>query len=377
MNAWCLPVNAVGGELIYIPLSGAAKRGGSLLFGASWSIDAGDGIDDKCIFRHRPGRGRWCSPAPTRPAHTNWRQEGRYDISKPLGKNGHQQLGGDILIATVDGIVPLSVHDAKRRFGFVAVGDHLQHRADVDAGVHDQGRVSVDARQVGRGRRAVRQFPRRQDPRHPRQSASAICTPAAWCALHRLGRACASCDCAAACSSARRTARSMQVDSSGLDDTHWDESTRLSRQHLRLHDGRRLGDVPGAAQPSDVDAGARDVLQLGRASRSSRSCRATTDYEFRIPPPPNAGPDPGVLDVWDQGLWGQRQRRIRRHRRQRGLRAWDQPGAGVAVNTMWVSIGETGFQPCADLQVTVGQQVKPDVELISISATFLRMAANV
>ena len=43
MNAWCLPLNAVGGELIYIPLSGAARKGGSLLFGASWSIDAGDG----------------------------------------------------------------------------------------------------------------------------------------------------------------------------------------------------------------------------------------------------------------------------------------------------------------------------------------------
>ena len=49
-ECWCLPVNAVGGELIYIPLSGAAKRGGSLLFGASWSIDTGDGIDDKCMF---------------------------------------------------------------------------------------------------------------------------------------------------------------------------------------------------------------------------------------------------------------------------------------------------------------------------------------
>ena len=33
-----------------IPLSGAATKGGKLLFGATWSIDAGDGIDDKCVF---------------------------------------------------------------------------------------------------------------------------------------------------------------------------------------------------------------------------------------------------------------------------------------------------------------------------------------
>ena len=46
-------------------------------------------------------------------------------------------------------------------------------------------------------------------------------------------------------------------------------------------------------------------------------------------------------------------------------------------NTMWVAIGETGFSHAPICQVSVGQQVKPDVELISISATFLRMAANV
>jgi hypothetical protein len=31
---------------------------------------------------------------------------------------------------------------------------------------------------------------------------------------------------------------------------------------------------------------------------------ATTDYVVTLPtPPPPVGPDPGVLDLWDQGLW--------------------------------------------------------------------------
>ena len=34
-----------------IPLSGAATKGGKLLFCATWSIDAGDGIDDKLRVR--------------------------------------------------------------------------------------------------------------------------------------------------------------------------------------------------------------------------------------------------------------------------------------------------------------------------------------
>ena len=107
MNAWCLPVDAVGGELIYIPLSGAAKRGGSLLFGASWSVDAATALTTSAVFVTDQGEVLvFTGTDPTSAA--NWRQEGRYDISKPLGKNGHQQLGGDVLIVTVDGIVPLS-----------------------------------------------------------------------------------------------------------------------------------------------------------------------------------------------------------------------------------------------------------------------------
>jgi hypothetical protein len=38
------------GALGMIPLSGAATKGGKLLCGFTWSIDAGDGIDDKCVF---------------------------------------------------------------------------------------------------------------------------------------------------------------------------------------------------------------------------------------------------------------------------------------------------------------------------------------
>ena len=107
MNAWCLPVHAVGGELVYIPLSGATKRGGSLLFGASWSVDTGSGLDDKCIFVTDQGEVViFAGTDPT--ASANWRQEGCYDISRPLGKNAHTKLGGDILVATVDGIVPLT-----------------------------------------------------------------------------------------------------------------------------------------------------------------------------------------------------------------------------------------------------------------------------
>ena len=49
MNAWYLPLTAAGGEL-RDPAVGSRHQGGRLLFCATWSIDAGDGIDDKLVF---------------------------------------------------------------------------------------------------------------------------------------------------------------------------------------------------------------------------------------------------------------------------------------------------------------------------------------
>src|SRR5262245_34843463 len=111
MSAWYLPLNAVGGTLQEIPLSGAATRGGKLLFGATWSIDAGDGLDDKCCFVTDQGEVMiFTGSDPSVSTGTNpWHQEGLYAISPPMGMNAHENVGGDLLIATVDGIVPISM----------------------------------------------------------------------------------------------------------------------------------------------------------------------------------------------------------------------------------------------------------------------------
>ena len=84
MNAWYLPLNAVGGALALIPLSGAATKGGKLLFCAVWSIDAGDGIDDKIVFCTDLGELLIFTGSDPSSA-ANWRQEGRYDMSAAAG----------------------------------------------------------------------------------------------------------------------------------------------------------------------------------------------------------------------------------------------------------------------------------------------------
>jgi hypothetical protein len=44
---------------------------------------------------------------------------------------------------------------------------------------------------------------------------------------------------------------------------------------------------------------------------------------------------------------------------------------------MWVSIGKSGFCHAPIVQITVAQQVKPDVELVAITATFEQGGVNV
>jgi hypothetical protein len=78
--------DAIAGTLQLIPLSGAASKGGKLLFGATWTIDAGDGLDDKCVFVTDQGEVLIFSG--TNPSDANnWRQEGRYQVPEPMGKN--------------------------------------------------------------------------------------------------------------------------------------------------------------------------------------------------------------------------------------------------------------------------------------------------
>src|SRR4029077_7177879 len=106
MDAYYLDVDSVGGLLKRVPLAGAAAHGGKLLFGAVWSLDAGDGVDDKCCFFTTEGEALiFTGSNPGDDPH--WRPEGRYQISQPLGMNGHVNIGGDLMVLTVDGIIPI------------------------------------------------------------------------------------------------------------------------------------------------------------------------------------------------------------------------------------------------------------------------------
>jgi len=104
-SAWYLASSAISGAATEFPLRGIFSLGGSLLFGATWSLDSGEGLDDVCVFVTTEGEiAVYTGSDPG----SNFALQGVYRIGVPLGKNAHFKAGGDLAILTEDGIIPLS-----------------------------------------------------------------------------------------------------------------------------------------------------------------------------------------------------------------------------------------------------------------------------
>lgn len=350
MNAWYLPTNAISGVLNLIPLAGACTKGGKLLWGATWSLDAGDGIDEKCVFG--TDQGELLIFTGTDPSNaSNWRQEGRYAIGAPMGMNAHMAMGGDLLIATVDGITPISAAITK------------------DSAQLDLNNITVTIKPMWRDEVAAKRSWSWTMKRWDEYGGIFVTWPGGdpgnrYCAVANAatGAWCRYVGYDATCFIRMRgdmffgnqDGIVMQADRTGYDDGRPYVATLVG--------GWEMFQSP---PQTVVWHQARASFSSGGGEPFQPQLSATTDYVITVPQPPPPGPDPGLAQVWDQGLWDQAK--------------WDQPSVGTPAvrNTMWVSIGATGFSHAPVVQVTVAQQALPNVELISIAATYEIVGVNV
>jgi hypothetical protein len=336
--------------LLNIPLSGAATKGGKLLFAATWSIDAGDGIDDKLVFATDLGELIIFSGGNPSSA-ADWRQEGRYEMSPPMGMNAHMALGGDLLIATVDGIIPTSAAITKSR-------EELELAA-VTRTIKPMWREEVIAKRSwpwtmtnwGEYGAVFTTFPGGLPG-----AQYCLATNAATGAHARFTGWDVTCfaQMRGDMFFGTQTGKIMQADRTGYDD------------------GLPYVAILVGGWEMFQSASQTVTWRQARASFATRGNQpfqpqlsTTTDYVITLPPVPPAGADPGVLDLWDSGLWD--------------TARWDSgvPPPLVVRNTGWVSIGQTGFSHAPIVQVTVGQSARPEVDLISIAATFERVGITV
>jgi hypothetical protein len=352
MNVWYLPIDSVGGLLTKVPLAGAASKGGKLLFGAVYSTDAGDGLDDKNVIVTDQGEVLiFTGTNPADPA--NWRQEGRWTISPPLGMNAHVPVGGDLLILTVDGIVPISQ----------AI---VRDRAQLELAL-----LTRDIKPLWRDEVAAKRAWSWTAKKWDEFGAMFVTTPGgiagqrgclainnvtnAWFRF-RDGNYDPTCFVRLRADMFFGTQGGiiMQMERTGSDDGMPYVASLVGGWEMF-----------GAPANTMVWLQARASFHAGGGQMFRPQLSACINYEIALPVPPPPGPAPPTVEVWDQGKWDQAR--------------WDQATTGLAPvrNTNWISIGRTGFAHAPVVQVTVAQTALPDVEMIAIAAVYTPAGVNV
>lgn len=341
MNAWYLPVDSIGGAANSVSLAGVFKKGGSLLFGATWSIDAGDGLDDKCVFVSTEGEvAVYAGIDPS--SSTTWALQGVYEISRPLGKNATMKAGGDLLIATEVGLAPLS--EAIKR----------------DVGALSMGAVS-----------------RRIEPYWQEQAARYLTDALPW-EIQRWDS-----EGIMLVSLPRTTAGDSVMMVASLQTGAWSRFTGMDVRTIAQYDGYvYFGSLDGFVYRLQ-ETGANDgtpytCKYLGQHENLGTPIEKTVaqmrpmfssnipiapqatvlvNYSETLSSAPNAyaysGTEGWDISVWDTSLWD--------------------ASAGTvtsASDSQWVAIGRTGHVAAPEIQITIGGTALPEVELLGVDATW-------
>lgn len=126
LRAWYLPTQSIAGAANALDLRAFATKGGFLMGMVTWTVDAGYGVDDLAVFVTNKGEAlvyRGTDPS----SDTTWALVGVYQIGSPIGRRFYMKYGGDALMITYDGIVPLSgALQSSRTNPRIAISDKIQ-----------------------------------------------------------------------------------------------------------------------------------------------------------------------------------------------------------------------------------------------------------
>lgn len=353
-RAFYLPVDSIGGNIGSDPGSGAIElgaifqRGGYLMFGGTWSLDAGDGMDDRCVFVS--SLGEVAIYAGTDPSDSaQWSVQGRYDISEPLGPQAVMQAGGDLLIATHEGLIPVSqaINRDVAALALAAVS------RPIEPNWRAQARASLPTLpwqlvKWPRENMAILSLPHSADP----QQFVVNLQTGAWSRYRGWP--------------AERIAifEGIAYYSSGADVFQMEAGGSDNGANI-LHQLRFAWDHVRTI-------GRHKQAQLARATFLSAAAfnpriSVGVDYRDVFPAPPTAMSNAAATSaLWGTGVWGDS--------------LWGVVTDAVAkrsVTTRWQSVAAAGFVLAPELQVYSGGTRKPDAELIQFDMTYEAGAAVV
>jgi len=329
-----LSVDSLGGAASQFSLAGVFKRGGSILFGATWSLDAGDGLDDKCVFVSTEGEVAVYQGTNPGTA-SDWAKVGVYDITDPIGQFGTMRAGGDLLIATRIGLVPVSeaVNKDAAALSLAAVS------ARIDPYWREQAETVTTSWEILK-------WPEKNimvvsQPDYV-GGAALVCNlqTGAWSRVTGWDTQCLE----------TFEGRGFFGAADGyvyeMDVTGSDDGSVYTTVYLGQHEG--LG-VPGIEKTVNQ---MRPIFES--ASPISPLVTATTDFSQEVSAAPDAPADDGT-EGWDIGVWD--------------TAVWDAEAAS-AIFQRWRAVGRTGRTFAPELQLSFNSTAAPSVELVAIDATF-------
>lgn len=107
MKIWYLDVDSIGGTAASINFGGIARNGGYLQAMGTWTLDAGQGVDDYAVFVTSMGEILvYAGLDPTDP--NNWQLRGVWQQGQTFSRRCFFKWSGDLLLLTQDGLVPLA-----------------------------------------------------------------------------------------------------------------------------------------------------------------------------------------------------------------------------------------------------------------------------
>lgn len=339
LNVWYLPVDQISGVAEVFPMGGEFSEGGKLLFGSSWSLDSsGDGgLSEQCIFVTDEGQVsvyQGFSPEPDQ----GWSRVGVYKIGKPLGNLAHKRAGGDIIIATDIGDVPLS-QAINRDVAALAPGA-------VSYAIETEWNLTVQERRFNPWHCVL--WPERQmaivaPPTGEDQSPMVLVANARTGAWTRFTGWDITCMCVydGRLFFGSKNGKVIEAYVTGMD-----EGLPFTASFVPLF--RDLG------SPMSLKIGKMGRAVLRGAQTVNDQVSMLTDYIISLPPSPAAAQITSD-SVWGEAVWGQS--------------VWG-GRAEKQIQQRWASVGGAGYAVAPGLQITSGSLTPLDTELIRLELSY-------
>lgn len=107
VSAWYLDTDAITGTATEFTLGSIMTKGSNLVAMGTWTVDGGQGPDDLAVFI--TNKGQAIVYKGTDPGNPDaWFLVGVFNLPPPIGTRCLVQMGSDLLIITLEGLLPLS-----------------------------------------------------------------------------------------------------------------------------------------------------------------------------------------------------------------------------------------------------------------------------